>query len=55
MSICRILPTSLPEKKATYRNLQTTKNYQRYEGTRIVGLKFSAGNSVSDVPQWETY
>ncbi len=55
MNICRILPTSLPEKKATYRNLQTTKNYQRYEGTRIVGLKFSAGNSVSDVPQWETY
>ncbi len=55
MNLCRILPTHLPTGQATYTDLRSSKNYQRYEGTRILGLQFSAVGQESGVHQWKTY
>lgn len=54
MNFCRILPKTLPAGKATYTNLSTTKNYKRYEGTRIIGLTYDVGAS-SGIPIWSKY
>lgn len=54
LDLCRILPSKLPTGKATYPNLSTVKNYQRYEGTRILGLKYDTGTK-SGIGGWLNY
>ena len=39
-NICRIVPRPLPEGKATYWDTREQRNYERYAGTRVFGLKF---------------
>ena len=55
MNICRILPSNLPSGQATYTNLRMTTHYKRYEGTRIIGLKFAASGEATDIPLWKAY
>jgi len=54
LNLCRILPSTLPDGKATYANLRIVNNYRRYEGTRVFGLKFDA-NGETDIPSWRSY
>lgn len=54
MNICRILPKKLTSGKATYTDLSIAKNYQRYEGTRVPGLKFDVG-SKTGINNWINY
>ncbi len=54
LNICRILPDTLPAGKATYTNLRTSSNYRRYEGTRVLGLKYDTG-TASTTPNWDQY
>lgn len=51
MNICRILPAKLPAGKATSPDLSVSTNYAKYEGTRIIGLKFDVVSS-SGISYW---
>lgn len=55
MNICRILPDTLPRNQATYLNLKLAANYKRYEGTRVLGLKFSTDNPPAGLGDWMRY
>jgi len=40
LNICQIVPSPLPEGKATFCDTQDPRNYSRYAGTRVFGLTF---------------
>lgn len=54
LNFCRKLPSALPPDMATYPDLTRTSNRNRYEGTRVLGLKFSP-TEASHIENWREY
>jgi uncharacterized protein (DUF362 family) len=53
-NICRIVPRPLPEGIATFSDTRQARNYERYAGTRVFGLKFDL-NGPTDVENWRAF
>ena len=53
-NICRIVPRPLPEGMATYWDTRQKEDYDRYAGTRVLGLKFDL-NGSTNVGNWRGF